>query len=94
MCGRGGGMWWEGWRNVVERVSCVEGLPSQQSEKWLNRYKTRTGGIKFRPRKRDYNSLGYIRPFEDGYRMSISYRQWPTSIYLTIMTFSLTLSRK
>ena len=23
--GRGGGMWWEGWRNVVGRVSCVVG---------------------------------------------------------------------
>ena len=65
-----------------------------RSEKWLNRYKSRTGGIKFGPRKSDCNSLGYIRPFEDGYRMSTSYCQWPTSLYLTIMTFSLSPSRK
>ena len=23
VCGRGGGVWWEGWRNVVEGVRCV-----------------------------------------------------------------------
>ena len=23
MCGRGGGVWWEGWRSVVEGVRCV-----------------------------------------------------------------------